>query len=320
MTDIALLIIGGLILLTLGGELVVRGAASAARRLGVSPVFIGVVLMGFGTSLPELVTSVDSVLADASPLAVGNIVGSNVANLLLIAGAAAVLTNATVSPVLLGRDGLVMLGATALFILLLLVDGLFWPAGLALLALLSAHLWIAVNDAASGRPEAMTLIDSGPDDGPLAQYGLWAPFAIFVLGLVATVLGADLLVDGAIQLARGFDLSEALIGATIVAVGTSLPELAATIAAALRGRGDMAMGNVFGSNIFNLLAIGGVAALVAPLDVPGEVTNFHAWAMAGATVLVLLMARVGGRMTRVEGAILLLCYVAYVTTAAVTAL
>lgn len=304
----------GLLSLALGGELVVRGAVGAAQSLGVSPLIIGVVLMGFGTSMPEMVTSVQSVLAGAPDIAVGNVVGSNIANLLLIAGVAAALSGISSAPRLLSRDAPALAIATLVLAGLLLADALTPLAGIAMAVALALYLRLAIQgeSAAVGEPEAVPMPEA---DGP----SLPTAFLFFGLGLVATLLGAQWLVDGSADLARRAGLSEAFIGASIVAVGTSLPELAATVAAAIRGRADLAIGNVFGSNIFNSLAIMAAATWAtpfgAPLTLPPSTAAFDLWAMLAATAIVILFVWTGRRLARWEGLVLLALYVGFLTTA-----
>lgn len=311
MGESAGLIVLGLVLLAVGGDRVVAGGVRAARAFNAPPVVIGVVMLGFGTSLPELFTSIDSVLAGAPDIAFGNIVGSNIANLLLIAGAAAALTGAAVSKRLVGRDGLFMSAATALFAFVLYSD-LMTPivggallAGLALFFALARTGWTA---GGSGDLEAERLETSAADG---SAGGALGALTIFATGVVLTIAGATTLVDGAIDLARELGAPEAVIGATIVAVGTSLPELAATIAAALKGWTDMAIGNVFGSNIFNILCIGGATALFGPFETPETVLRFDLWAMLAATLITLVLAASYKRLARKEGLLLLLLYGLY---------
>lgn len=302
---IAGMILGGLALLGIGGELVVRGSVGAARRLQVSPVVVGVVLMGFGTSLPELVTSLRAALDGQPGLALGNVVGSNIANVLLIAGVAAALAGAARTRRLLRRDGIVLAAATTVFVAFVLTDTLAWWSGLLMLAGLALYLLLSVlGAAATGDIEADVAEMRTPPSIGLC-------LAIFAAGVAATIFGADYLVQGAIAIAETFEAPPALIGATIVAVGTSLPELAATIAAARQGQQEMAIGNVFGSNVFNTLGIVGVTAIAASPLPAGEIIGFDLAAMAIATVAILWFAHSHARISRGEGLLLLAGYIAY---------
>lgn len=311
---IFVLIVAGLALLALGGELIVRGGVGAARRLDVSPVIIGVVLMGFGTSAPELVTSVQGALAGAPGLSLGNIVGSNIANILLIAGLAAVIAGSSDTGGMIMRDGPALAIATGAFALALWLDMFTQPVGFALLAGLVVFLWISIQGARRPEERAALEAEIGADETPIPR--LRTALTLFTLGLFATLGGATLLVDGAVALAREFGLSEALIGVTIVAVGTSLPEVAATIAAALRGHPELALGNVLGSNIFNILGVAGVTAAIVPLPVPPELLGVDLWVMLGATVLLLGFAGTRHRLSRWEGVLLLGAYVVFLAYSA----
>lgn len=308
----------GLVLLGLGGDRVVAGGVRAAKALRVPTVVIGVVLLGFGTSLPELFTSIRGVLAGAPDLAVGNIVGSNIANLLLIAGAAAALTGARVTGRLITRDGLVLMIATGAFAWILYSNNLGPAVGGALLGGLAIFFGLALAGwtAGGGGDQEAEVLEI--EDGARPNVG--GALLVFGLGVVLTVAGAWTVVEGAVDLARGAGVPEAVIGATIVAVGTSLPELAATVAAALKGRTDMAIGNIFGSNLFNILCIGGVTGLFGAIDTPQTVFDLDIWAMIFATVFTLALAATCSKLTRAEGALLLLLYALFLGLSARNAL
>lgn len=307
----------GLALLLIGGDGLVRGAVSIAERMGLSPAVIGLTLVGFGTSAPELVTSLEAALVGAPGIAVGNVVGSNIANILLILGLSAAIVPVAAPRGVLVRDGAAMAGAALLMAPACLYGALPVWAGMLFVALLVAFLIASIRadrrrqDSAAALHEAEVMLAPSPASGNLIIAILF-----FALGLGAVILGADLLVDSAVILARDFGVSETVIGLTIVAVGTSLPELATSMVAALRGRADVALGNVLGSNIFNVLGILGVTAAVGELPIPEAVARFDLWAMLGATALLLVLAWTGQRISRVEGALLLVLYVAY--TAAVS--
>ncbi len=316
-------ILGGLVLLGIGGEFVVRGSVAAAVALRASTVIIGVVLMGFGTSLPELVTSLESALSGAPGLALGNVVGSNIANVLLIAGTAALIAGSPVSRLLLMRDGMAMLAATVALAVLVALDAISAFAGVIMLGVLVLYLSLAVLGLMGGGGPAPEIEEAAEEAVEEAQevvgaapgIAIFRALIVFAVGLGATLVGARLLVDGSTALARELGVSDALIGATIVAVGTSLPELAATIAAALRRHAEMAIGNVIGSNIFNVCAIIGVTSLAAPLPAPPSLAAFDIWAMVGASVLMLVFAYAGARLSRADGFVLLSAYFLYIVTA-----
>ena len=306
-----LFILGGFAGLLTGGELLVRGSVSLAERFHVPPLVIGLTLVGFGTSAPELVTSIQAALVGAPGIAVGNVVGSNIANILLILGVAALLSPIAVSPRSFRRDGTALFLATLLCVATVFqgtlgrITGALFVAGL-LVFLMTAFLSGRKDNARESRiyiAEAESL--------PRAHMNPLLALLIFVAGLVLTVFGARFLVDGAIVMARDFGISEAVIGLTIVAIGTSLPELVTSAAAARKGESDVAFGNVVGSSIFNILGILGITAVVQPLEVPEEIIDLDIWVMIGATLLLYLVAITGWRITRKEGGIMLFGYAAY---------
>lgn len=321
----AMLLLGGLALLVVGGELLVRGAVRLAERAGMSPLLVGLTLVGFGTSMPELVASVQAAAVGSPGIAVGNIVGSNLANLLLILGAAALVCPMAVESRALRRDGSVVLGTAVLLLAAAWSWGLSRPVGAVFVALLATYLAYAYRQerdaagvnghtAAFDRAQALEGVDRGlhgPTPAPRGAAGWLIPLATALAGLGAVVLGGRFLVDGAVQLARLLGLSEAVIGLTVVAVGTSVPELVTSVVAALRRQPEVALGNVLGSNIYNVLFIGGVTGLLAPTPVPPEIARFDAPLMVGASVLLLAFAATGLRIGRREGAVLLASYVTY---------
>ncbi len=322
MTDVWLPLLGGLVLLIAGGELLVRGAVNVASRLGVSPLVIGLTLVGFGTSTPELVTSVQAALAGAPGIAYGNIVGSNIANILLIVGIAAMLAPMAVASKALRRDGVVMLSVAVVFAAIATVMPLGRIVGTIFIAALGLYVWLAFRQerVATGvehgavYDKSLALQEADPDLAPTKKVGppLLASLLIAVAGLILVVLGGRFLVEGAVSLARGFNISETVIGLTIVAIGTSMPELVTSIVAALKRQGDLAFGNIIGSNIYNILGIGGFTALAAPGAVPAEIVSFDNLVMVGVSAALLLMAWTGLRIARWEGFALLVGYAAYV--------
>lgn len=308
----------GLVLLVAGGELLVRGAVRVAERLGMSPLVIGLTLVGFGTSMPELVTSVQAGLSGAPGIAYGNIIGSNIANILLIAGVSALLCPVLVTAAALRRDAGVMLAVAAGFTLLAMVMPMGRALGAGLLVVLGTYLWLVIRQerqvAAEGaihdKSQALMDLDPGLQPGAPSS-SLVVSLLIAVGGLALVVAGGSFLVSGAVALARGFGVSETVIGLTIVAVGTSMPELVTSVIAALRRQGDVAFGNVVGSNIYNLLGIGGATALIAPGAVPAELVGFDAPIMVAVSLLLVVFAATGLRIGRREGAVLLAFYGGY---------
>jgi cation:H+ antiporter len=306
-----ILIAAGLACLFAGGEALVRGSVATAHKLGVSPLLIGLTLVGFGTSAPELVTSVAAAFAGSPGIAVGNVVGSNIANILLILGLTAVIVPIVTSRDAIYRDGLALIIASLACLGIVLTGFANQVHGIVLIVLLGVYLAYTiyreqrVQDPASDLHRAETEIaEPGPQRLPTA-------LALALAGLVLTVLGAKLLVSGAIALAESAGLSETLIGLTIVAVGTSLPELSASIVAAVRRQTDLALGNILGSNLFNTLGILGITAIVHPLEIPVEIARFDIWVMLTATAAMLAFALTGGRLCRWEGGGLLAGYFAY---------
>jgi cation:H+ antiporter len=324
----ALLIAAGLVLLVLGGELLVRGSVRVAERMGLSPLVIGLTLVGFGTSTPELVTSVQAALIGSPGIAVGNIVGSNIANILLILGIAALLSPIPVPPAALKRDGALVVATALAFLAVAMTTGLDRLVGVVFVAALAAYLVFAYrqeksapaaapaggHSAAYDKGEAFEeLLPHRQTEGAAggALSGLVVPLLIAVAGLGIVVFGGGLLVDGAVSLARDFGISETVIGLTIVAVGTSMPELVTSIVAAIRRHGDVALGNVLGSNIYNLLGIGGLTALIAPTPVPDTIVSFDAPVMVAVSVVLFVLCWTGRGLSRGEGAALLAGYGAY---------
>ncbi|MBU1288106.1 MAG: calcium/sodium antiporter [Alphaproteobacteria bacterium] len=319
-----LMVFGGLVLLFVGGEALVRGSVSIARKLNISELVIGLTLVGFGTSVPELVTSLRAIGQGAVGIAVGNVVGSNIANILLVLGLAAVIRPILTNPRALTRDGAVMLAVTALLCALIWFDLFTLLAGFGLIGLLLAYLAYSLV-ADQRRDTDVAVMHAAEGEIVEAQYGLFVGLVIAVIGLVAVIIGARLLVDGGVSIARDFGISEAIIGLTIVAVGTSLPELATTAVAAYRGKSDVAIGNIIGSNIFNVLGILGITALVHPFSVRGNaaaggiadgpttslISPLDISMLVLSTLLLVLFAITGKRITRWEGAVLLLAYAVY---------
>jgi cation:H+ antiporter len=312
MTESILLVAGGLVLLALGCELLVRGAVGMAARLGISPLLAGLTIVGFGTSMPELATSVQAALAGSPGIAIGNVVGSNIANILFILGVSAVILPLSVNPASFARDS-IALGGSALLATGAVLLGVIGPLpGVVLVAALGGYLWWAyISESAAHDAEAVRHEHEAedrpvpPDTGPLVLGGM------ILAGLAAAIFGAGWLVDGAIVLASAAGVSQSVIGLTVVAIGTSLPELIACVVAVLRKHEDVALGNVVGSCIYNLCGILGLTALIHPIEVPGEIAAFDIWVMLGVTALLIVQLRSGWRLSRVEGAVLLALYAAY---------
>ncbi len=305
-------LIAGLALLFVGAELLVRGAVAIAKRFGVSAFLIGVTLVGFGTSTPELTASLGAALAGSPDVAVGNVIGSNIANVLLILGLAAILRPIRTTRTAFVRDGSFLIGFTALTVAVCLTGVIGRWGGAGFLALLAGYVFwtyrtdtTETNGAAGVHREQAEIVD-----GMERKPGLAAIAA--AAGLTGLVGGAWLLVDSAITIARLAGIPEAVIGLTLVAVGTSLPELVISAVASIRGHSDVAFGNIVGSNIFNLLGILGATALVLPLAVPEQIVGFDLWLMLAVTVLAVIFAMTSWRIERWEGGLLVAAYMAYV--------
>ncbi|MDP5103174.1 MAG: calcium/sodium antiporter [Erythrobacter sp.] len=312
MTNSILLVAGGLVLLGLGGELLVRGAVGMAARLGISPLLAGLTIVGFGTSMPELATSVQAALGGAPGIAVGNVVGSNIANILLVLGVSALIMPLAVNPASFQRDSIAM-GVSALLAtgaVLLGVIGVM--PGLALVACLVGYIWWAYKSESAASDDECHRHEAEAEDRPVPpNTGPVILGGLIIAGLAAAIFGAGLLVDGATVLASAAGVSESVIGLTVVAVGTSLPELIACVIAVLRKHADVALGNVVGSCIYNLCGILGLTAVIHPIAVPAEIVGIDIWVMLGVTALLIVQLRSGWRLSRIEGAILLALYCSY---------
>ncbi|MCP1167999.1 calcium/sodium antiporter [Limimaricola litoreus] len=304
-----LLVAAGLVLLVFAGDALVKGAVNLALRLGIPALIVSLTVVAFGTSAPELLVSIDAILKGTPGLALGNVVGSNVANVLLVLGVPALITTLHASG---GSDTrssfLQMMAATALFMALAFTGVLSWGAGLLLLAALAAMLLYAARVAHKHRNGRTTEEEVEGADPKMRG---WKVAAYLLAGVVGLPVGADLLVTGAVSIAETFGISDTAIGLTLVAIGTSLPELATTVMAAIRREADVAMGNVIGSNMFNLLGIIGVASLVGPIPVASDVMGFDLWVMLAASLLLVPFVYMGRDVTRGWGVALTALYVGY---------
>ncbi|ARA94824.1 sodium:calcium antiporter [Rhodothermaceae bacterium RA] len=309
-----LFLLGGFALLYVGAEALVRGGAALALRLGLSPLVVGLTVVAFGTSSPELVVSLKAALDGTSGLALGNVVGSNVANIALILGTSALIRPVAIQSQLIRLDVPIVIGSSLLLVGLLADGVLGRGEGALLTAGIVAYVGFSIRQARRESPvvQAEFAGEIARPDG-----SAWRDGAMVVIGLGLLVLGGQVFVSGAVDLARLLGVSDAVIGLTIVAVGTSLPELATSVVAAFRDEGDIAVGNVIGSNIFNVLGIIGPVAVVAPVQA-GGVAAVDLWAMVGVAVLLLPLMRTGFRLVRWEGALLLLLYAGFVARLALS--
>ena len=304
----------GRVLLVVGAELLVRGASRLAVRLGISPLVIGLTVVAYGTSTPELAVSVQAGLAGQADIAVGNVVGSNIFNVLFILGLSALVAPLVVSRQLVRLDVPLMIGVSVVLLVVALDGTINWFDGMLLTAGMVAYTVFAVRQ--SRKESAAVQREYAQEDGDAGRQGrrrLFAQIGLIVIGLALLVLGARWLVDGAVAIAKTFGVSELVIGLTIVAAGTSLPEVATSVVAALRGERDIAVGNVVGSNIYNILAIAGVAALVTPggLDVAPAILRFDLPVMIAVALACLPIFATGHVIARWEGVLFLGYYTAY---------
>ncbi|WP_281984303.1 calcium/sodium antiporter [Thalassorhabdomicrobium marinisediminis] len=302
----------GLVLLLLAGDSLVKGAVNMSLRLGVPALIVSLTIVAFGTSAPELLISVQAIFDGVPGLALGNVVGSNTANVLMVLGIPALIAVMHTSAHDSKSSFLQMIAATVLFIGLAFRGTFDWIAGVVLLAALAGMLVHAARAANSHRKaccDATELEDLEGADPDLP----WAKILLFLaLGLIGLPLGASLLVEGASNIARTFGVTETVIGLTLVAVGTSLPELATTVMAALRKQADVVLGSVIGSNMFNLLGIIGVASLVGPIPVDEQFLTFDLWVMLAASLLLIPFVYLKQDLTRVWGVLLTVLYLLYV--------
>jgi cation:H+ antiporter len=304
--DLAM-IAGGLVVLVFAGDALVKGAVNLSLRLGIPALIVGLTVVAFGTSAPELIVSVQAVLSGVPALALGNVVGSNTANILLVLGIPALIAAIPVARNLT-RDYVIMIAASVLFIALAFT-GEFgrWQALVLLggLGLMLADCYVRAQRQRVGAVE-LEGAEEGMSGVKIAGY--------LVAGIVGLPVGAHFLVEGAVGVATVLGVSEAIIGLTLVAIGTSLPELATTVAAAIRREAGVALGNVLGSNVFNLLGIIGVAGLVGPIPVPLDMLQIDLWVMLGASVMLGGFIWMRRDISRLWGVILLILYVAYVVS------
>lgn len=303
-----ILVVVGLACLFFGGDWLVKGAIALSAKLGLPAFLISLTVVGFGTSMPELLVSIRAALTNAPGIAIGNVVGSNIANILLILGLAAAIAPIRAIKGNSKRDLLVMLLATIALIVIMFTGTITFSFGLIMVVALGAYLTLAYfQDRAMGADNTEESVMST------------SPMMIGILitaGLVFLAGGADFLVKGATILATDFGVSEAVIGLTIVAVGTSLPELATSITAAFKRQSDIAIGNVIGSNIFNILGILGITALIAPIPVAERFAQIDGWVMLGVTAFLFIILIAGKAISRILGLLFLVAYAAYMVTMA----
>lgn len=301
----------GLLILLLAGDALVKGAVNLALRIGIPALIVSLTIVAFGTSAPELLISVKAAIEGVPGIAMGNVVGSNTANILLVLGIPAMLATMHTHNCDTRKSYMQMIAASVLFIALAFTGSFTWISGVVLLGALVLIMGLAARDAQAHRKAGQTAEDDDAPEGADPNMPWWRIIGFLALGLVGLPLGADLLVDNAVIIARDFGISETVIGLTLVAIGTSLPELATTVMAALRRQADVALGNVIGSNIFNLLGIIGVASLVAPIPVAPEFLSYDLWVMLGASLLLVPFVFFGKDITWKWGVALTALYLGY---------
>lgn len=299
----------GLVALVFAGDILVRGSVSLAEKLGVPSLVIGLTIVAFGTSAPELMVSIDAVLSGVPTLALGNVVGSNIANIFLVVGLPALIAPMVCEAPRLTRNLLIMVAITVLFILLALTGSFGWQQGLVLVTMLVVFIGYNLH---FGRQHPELVQDLLEEEQEQSQpLPVWQSSALVLAGLLGLVFGAHLLVGGSVSIARTLGVSEAVIGLTLVALGTSLPELVTSIMAAIRCRCDVAVGNVIGSNIFNLLAIIGISSFFGTIPVPDSFFRVDFWVMLGASVALFPFCLRRGSVGRLMGCLFLLAYGGY---------
>ena len=305
---IAIYIIGGLILLYFGANWLVQGAITLALHLGLSPLIVGLTVVALGTSVPEALVSVQAAIGNQGGIALGNVIGSNILNIALILGLSAFLNPLKVDSHLVKADVPLLAGATFMLVVLLEDFHISRMEG--------AFLLLCIVGYVAGN--IMTVKRTSPEENKIEgvelpedhSKNLWRDISFLFIGLIALAFGSNFLVTGAVDLARIFGLSEALIGLTIVSIGTGTPEMATALMAAYRKRSDLAIGNAVGSNLFNIMFVLGIAALVAPLDGNG-ISSVDLYVMLGVTILLLPTVWTGRILDRKEGFLFLAIYVGY---------
>jgi len=319
-----LLFLAGLVALVIGAELLVRGASKLALSFGISPLVVGLTIVAFGTSAPEVAVSVGAVLDGRTDIAIGNVVGSNIFNVLFILGLSALIVPLVVNIQLIRQEIPIMLGASVLLLALGMDGVLSWFDGAVLFTLLIAYTVFLVVQS---RRETKAAQDEYAQELQPAVQGAWdsklpAQLALIAAGLVALVLGSDWLVTASVAFAKAMGVSDLVIGLTIVAAGTSMPEVATSITAAIKGERDIAVGNVVGSNTFNILGCLGISGLVsgeAGLAMSQALMNFDIWVMLAVALACLPVFMTGREIARWEGGVFIVYYCAYVTYLILTA-
>ncbi len=310
--DIAIAALG-LVILVLAGDVLVRGAVNLSLRLGIPALIVSLTIVALGTSAPELLISINAVLDGVPGIAVGNVVGSNIANVLLVIGVPALIVGLGRPSVETRGSYFQMLFGTAIFVAMAKFTPLTWLHGIALLGLYLVFMIHAIYVARCARRNTHLVAEEELDvDGADPGAPWWRIGVYLLLGMIGLPLGADLLVESATRIARVYDVSETVIGLTLVAVGTSLPELATSMSAAFRRQADVALGNVIGSNMANILGIVGVATFFGNVPISNRIMSVDIWIMVGTTLALLPFVLFQVKITRVWGLVFSVLYLVYI--------
>lgn len=305
--EIILYLVGGLIMLFIGAEGLIRGSSNLAIKIGITPLIVGLTVVAFGTSAPELVVSLKAALVGNSSISLGNVIGSNIANIALILGIASLIRPLYVHANIIMREIPIMIGVSILLIVLLLdgevgfIDGLIFVLGIIVYTIVNIYM---------ARKEKSSEVKEEFEEGLKSRLGVPVSIIFVVIGLGLLIIGANFFVQSAVAIAKLFNISDAIIGLTIVAIGTSLPELITSIVASYKKESDIAIGNVVGSNIFNILGILGITALIVPISSIG-ISSIDLIIMVVTAIVLLPLSKSGLRISRIEGMFLLAGYAAY---------
>jgi len=306
--EIALYLVAGLIMLFVGAEGLIRGSSNLAIKIGITPLVVGLTVVAFGTSAPELVVSLKAALMGNSSISLGNVVGSNIANIALILGVAALIKPLDVHADVIRKEIPIMIGITVLLLLLLIDGELGFVDGVILVTGLIIYLTFSVLIA---RKEKNPEVETEFKNGLKSNFSIPVSVVLVIIGFGLLILGANLFVQSAVAIAKILGFSDVVIGLTIIALGTSLPELITSIVASYKKESDIGIGNVVGSNVFNILGILGITALIIPISTVG-ISYIDLGVMLVAAIILLPLSRTGFTITRLEGAVLFLGYAGYI--------
>ena len=298
----------GLFLLLISGDFLVRGAIQLSNRIGISPLMVSLTIVAFGTSAPELIVAIKATLSGSPGLALGNVVGSNIANILLVLGLPTLIMGLKNNIADAKRSFGSMIVASVLFIVFGMSGSFSWIYGVVLLSLLAFFLFDTFRQNSK-----KTLKSEILESQQKISHSWWTITLFLILGVIGLPLGADLLVTNASALAKGYGVSDAIVGLTLVAIGTSLPELATTFIAFVRKKAEVVLGNLIGSNIFNLLAIIGITSLISPVPVDPTFIKFDFWVMLGASAVIAPFILLNIQFNRLSGFLFVAIYISYLT-------